>query len=172
MITKLKIGLLGATGVGKTSLMKRFVHSIFSDVYSTTIGVTIEVREVTRGDHKVQLVIWDLSGEDEFQCVQPAYLSGVAGYLVVVDGTRRGTVETGRLLETRVRETVDHAPFVVVVNKSDLITSWEVGPTDLEPLRELACGVVEASARTGAGVSNAFDHLVDGIFTRTLPRWT
>ncbi len=172
MIAKLKVCMIGATGVGKTSLVGRLVHSIFSETYRTTIGVQIEAYEVRRGDRKVQLIIWDLSGEDEFQSVQPAYVSGSAGYLLVVDGTRRETVDTGLALEARVREAAADAPFVVVVNKADLVASWEVGPADLEPLRQRASGLVETSARSGVGVPHAFELLVDEILNRMFPRWT
>lgn len=169
MITKLKVCLIGATSVGKTSLVGRLVRSIFSETYSTTIGVKIEAHEVRRGDCTVQLVIWDLSGEDEFQGVQPSYVSGSAGYLLVVDGTRRDTVHTAIALEERVRERVGSVPFVVVVNKADLAALWDVRPVDLEPLRQRAWSVVEASARTGVGVSAAFEQLVEAIFTRMNP---
>jgi hypothetical protein len=172
MITKLKVCMIGATAVGKTSLVGRLVHSMFSETYRTTIGVQIEAYEVQRGDHQVQLIIWDLSGEDEFQSVQPAYVSGSAGYLLVIDGTRHETVETGRVLEARVRQTTGHVPFVVVVNKADLVASWSVRPADLEPLRQRASGVVETSARSGVGVREAFEQLVDAILARTFPQWT
>jgi small GTP-binding protein len=171
-MTKLKVCMIGATGVGKTSLVGRLVHSIFSEIYRTTIGVQIEAYEVRRGAHKVQLIIWDLSGEDEFQSVQPAYISGSAGYLLVVDGTRRETVDTGLALDARVREAAGDVPFVVVVNKADLVASWEVRPVDLDPLRLRASGVVETSARSGIGVLQAFELLVDGIFSRRSSRWT
>jgi small GTP-binding protein len=170
MITKLKVCMIGATGVGKTSLVGRLVHSIFSEIYRTTIGVQIEAHEVRRGDHKVQLIIWDLSGEDEFQSVQPAYVSGSAGYLLVVDGTRRETVDTGLALEARVRQAAGNVPFVVVVNKADLVASWEVRPADLEPLRQHASGVIETSARIGSGVPEAFEQLIDEILSRMFPR--
>ncbi|HEY5948572.1 MAG TPA: Rab family GTPase [Kofleriaceae bacterium] len=172
MITKLKVCLIGATGVGKTSVTGRFVHSIFSDTYRTTIGVKIETQEVRRGDRVVQLVIWDLSGEDEFQSVQTSYVAGSAGFLLVVDGTRRATVDTGRILVGRVRETAGNIPFVVLVNKADLVASWDVRHEDLAPLRERAFAVVETSARTGAGIQESFDQLVDAIFARMDPRWS
>jgi small GTP-binding protein len=176
MTTKLKIALIGATSVGKTSLASRYVHSIFSDRYRTTIGVKIETKEVKHGEQSVRLVIWDLSGEDEFQSVQPSYVSGAAGYLLVIDGTRRETVETGIVLVSRMRERVGNVPFVVVVNKADMVASWQVSPRDLEPLKKLAYAIVETSARTGAGVEQAFETLVDGIFAQLSPQreaqWT
>ena len=172
MITKIKVCMIGATGVGKTSLSSRFVHSIFSETYRTTIGVKIESREVRRGDRVVQLVIWDLSGEDEFQSVQPAYVAGAAGYLLVVDGTRRATVETGQALTARLCDALGNVPFVLVVNKVDLVASWEVRPSDLEPLRDHASAVVQTSARSGVGVCEAFEQLADEIFARTDQKWT
>lgn len=172
MTTKLKVCLIGATRVGKTSLTRRFVHSIFSDGYHTTIGVKIETREVQRGSRAFKLVIWDLSGEDEFQHVKAAYLAGAAGYLLVVDGTRLETVETARILVARVRDVVGNAPCVVVANKADLRAAWEVQQSDLDRLREHAAAIVETSARSGAGVGEAFDQLVDAIIGPTEQPWT
>ncbi len=169
--TKCKVCLIGATGVGKTSLTQKFVHSIFSESYRTTIGVQIEGREVKRGDRRVQLVIWDLSGEDEFQTVQPAYISGAAGYLMVVDCTQSSSVDAARLLLARARRSAPHAPFVLVVNKIDLEALSEIQPTDLDPLRERAYAIVETSARSGVGVTEAFEKLVDAILERGSVLW-
>lgn len=170
MITKLKVCLIGATGVGKTSLVARYVHSIFSEVYRTTIGVKIESIEVTRGDRVVQLVIWDISGEDEFQSVQSSYVSGSAGYLLVLDGTRRDTVDMAVTLMRRVRDIAGNIPFVAVLNKEDLAASWELRPEDLQTIEQSAVAVVRASARTGACVQSAFERLVDGILEQLEPR--
>jgi small GTP-binding protein len=169
MITKLKVCLIGATGVGKSSLAARYVHSTFSDAYMTTIGVKIETVDVTRSGRTAHLVIWDLSGEDEFQNVQPSYLAGSAGYLLVIDGTRRSTVDTGIMLARRVRAVSATAPFVVVVNKADLVASWEVDPADLRSLEQLAYAVVQSSARTGDGVDDAFNLITDAIFEQLSP---
>jgi small GTP-binding protein len=162
-MTKVKICLIGATGVGKTSLTSRYVHSSFSESYLTTIGVKIETRKTRRADYELQLVIWDMSGEDEFQTVQASYLMGASGYLLVIDGTRRGTAQTARGLAQRVRDAAGGIPFVLVINKADLAASWEVEQVDTEPLDRKAYARVETSARTGAGVGKAFDLLVDAI---------
>jgi len=162
MTEKLKVCLVGATGVGKTSLVARYVRSIFSDVYQTTIGVAIERRDVQRGDTLVQLVIWDLSGEDDFQNVQPAYLRGAAGYALVIDGTRPETVDAAMMLEARVRSALGAVPFVVAVNKSDLELTWQIGGA-LDALRDRGWRLVSTSAKTGAGVEGMFTALVDEI---------
>jgi hypothetical protein len=75
---RLKICLLGATAVGKTSLARRFVEGVFSDRYLTTVGVRIDKRVVRIDGQEIHLIVWDLSGEDEFAQVQTRYLRGAS----------------------------------------------------------------------------------------------
>ena len=104
MIQK-KICLLGGFGVGKTSLVSRYVHSIFSDKYLTTVGVKIDKKSVTLDGTVVDLVIWDIYGQDDYQKVRMSYLRGAAGYLLVADGTRRSTLDTALALHDSAQAT-------------------------------------------------------------------
>jgi small GTP-binding protein len=149
--------------VGKSSLVARYVESIFSDTYHTTIGVKIETRTVRRPLGTVDLVLWDISGEDEFQTVQASYLRGARGYMLVVDGTRRQTLDVAIMLEARVRSVVSFVPSVAVLNKADLVGEWEIGSRDLETIRAREWDVVKSSAKTGAGVEEAFNRLADRV---------
>jgi nucleoside-triphosphatase THEP1 len=63
MIQK-KVCMVGTSGVGKTSLVAKFVHSIFSDKYLTAVGVKIDKKTVTVDGNEVMLMIWDLAGDD------------------------------------------------------------------------------------------------------------
>ena len=101
MIRK-KICVLGAFAVGKTSLVARFVESIFSEKYLTTVGVKISRKVLQVGNQEWQLMLWDLAGEDEFLQLRPSYLRGSSGYLLVVDGTRRTTLDMAVSLQQRV----------------------------------------------------------------------
>lgn len=166
MAEKMKVCVVGASGVGKTSLVARYVNSVFSEDYLRTIGVKIDSRRVARGDRVVDLILWDLSGEDELQNMQPAYLRGAAGYLLVIDGTRLETLDTAVALEARVRETIGGAPFIVLLNKADLEESWEVGPPQRALLAEKGWTLIETSAKTGEGVEHAFDALLEAILAR------
>jgi len=98
MIQK-KICMLGSFAVGKTSLVSRYVTSIFSDKYLSTVGVKVDKKVITVAEEEVTLVLWDLYGEDGFQTVQKSYLRGAAGYLLVVDGTRFETFAAARELQ-------------------------------------------------------------------------
>jgi small GTP-binding protein len=160
---KAKVCLIGATAVGKSSLVARYTRSVFSERYQTTIGVRIESRFVERPAETIELVVWDLSGEDEFQNVQPAYLRGAWGYLLVVDGTRRETMDVASVLEERVRAAVGPVPFVVVLNKADLVAHWEIDRVDIERMTRRGWQLVEASAKSGVGVEEAFNRLVDAM---------
>jgi small GTP-binding protein len=166
MAEKMKVCVIGASGVGKTSLVGRYVNSVFSEDYLKTIGVKIDSRRVSRGERVVDLILWDLSGEDEFQNLQPAYLRGAAGYLLVIDGTRPKTLDTAVALEARARETIGGAPFIVLLNKADLRESWKVGPAEEASLAAKGWTLIETSAKTGEGVEHAFDALLDAILAR------
>lgn len=160
MIQK-KICLLGAFAVGKTSMVSRFVRSIFSEKYHTTVGVKIDKKEMTLGDTPITLMLWDLHGEDEFQKVRMSYLRGASGYLLVVDGTRKDTLDRALMLHQAVQQTLGEIPYILVVNKSDLSDDWEIEEAVLDDLTARQWEIVKSSAKTGEGVEYAFQSLTE-----------
>jgi small GTP-binding protein len=158
MIQK-KICLLGSFAVGKTSLIRRFVESIYSEAYHTTVGVKIDKGVVRHNDSDVTLVLWDLYGEDEFQKMRWSYLRGAAGYLLVADGTRRNTLEKAFQLEQRIREEIGEIPFIFVINKADLAQDWELDPAMESQLTARNWTILRSSAKTGENVDEAFSQL-------------
>jgi small GTP-binding protein len=155
-----KICMLGAFAVGKTSLVARFVESIFSDRYHTTVGVKIEKKTLQVSGQQWNLIVWDLAGEDEFMQIRMSYLRGSSGYLLVADGTRRSTLEAALNIQQRVQESIGNAPFVLVLNKADLAEEWELGHDTIEELSKQGWTCLKASAKTGLGVEEAFLSLV------------
>lgn len=153
--------MLGAFATGKTSLVARYVKSIFSEKYQSTIGVKIDKKTLEVDGREVSLVLWDLAGEDDFVVVQMRYLRGAAGYLLVVDGTRPDTLETALLLRRRVVHEVGELPYVLVLNKCDLVDQWRVGEGDdgLLGLDEFAVATLRTSAKSGDAVEEAFTEL-------------
>jgi small GTP-binding protein len=148
--------MLGGFGVGKTSLVSRFVHSVFSDKYLTTVGVKIEKKSLTLETQQVDLIVWDIHGDDEFQKVRMSYLRGAGGYLLVADGTRRSTLDTALALAESAERTIGRVPFLLLINKTDLAGSWEM---DDVVLARLGWRIMRTSAKTGAEVEKAFNAL-------------
>lgn len=154
-----KVCMMGAFAVGKTSLVRRFVHSTFGEKYFSTVGVSIDRKETPVGDAVHTLILWDIAGRDGTGRQTPAsYLRGAAGYVLVADGTRRETLREARAVRA-VSPALDDLPFVLMVNKSDLRDGWEIEPADLELWSAEGADVVLTSAKTGAGVEEAFARL-------------
>jgi small GTP-binding protein len=151
-----KICMLGAYAVGKTSLVARFVRSIFSEKYHSTVGVKIDKKTVTIGEQEASLILWDLAGEDELYQVRMSYLRGSAGYLLVADGMRRSTLEKAIELQQRAENEIGKVPFILVINKLDLIENWEITEADVSGLSGREWQVVSTSAKTGVGVEEVF----------------
>jgi small GTP-binding protein len=133
-----KICMLGVFAVGKTSLVTRFVNSSFSAKYHTTVGARIEKGALQLGGKEWHLIIWDLAGEDEFLQIRLSYLRGCSGYLLVADGTRRGTLDAAVKIQQRVCDAIGDVPFVLMLNKSDLADEWEVAERSIEALSKRA----------------------------------
>ncbi len=158
MIQK-KICMVGGFAVGKTSLVQRFVHSIFSEKYKTTVGVKIDKKVMNVNRQDLTLILWDLHGEDDFQELQRSYLRGTSGYFLVVDGTRPVTLDRARHLQQAVEETIGVVPFVLLLNKSDLEPEWGLVEADVNELSSRGWALQKTSANIGMGVEEAYNSL-------------
>jgi len=154
-----KICLLGSFAVGKTSLAARFLDRPFQGRYLTTIGVRVDRLLLEIHGRQMMLMIWDLAGEDRFQKVENAYLRGSAGYLLVVDGTRRATLDQALQLHARARAQLGPVPFSLLLNKSDLEPQWDLDPSALAGPQSEGWRIERTSALTGAGVEPALRSL-------------
>ncbi len=135
--------------------MRQFVHTIFDEKYHSTIGVLIEKKEIPVGERIVNLMIWDVAGEEEFQEIPTSFIKGAAGCLIVADGTRPETLDTGEIIRERVRETLGDVPQILLVNKCDLEDQW-APPDDLRAF-------IATSAKNGQGVEDAFSELAERV---------
>jgi small GTP-binding protein len=156
-----KIILVGHFGVGKTSLVKQFVHSIFSDKYLTTIGVSIEKKQLIVGNTKLTFLIWDLAGEETVARLNGTYFKGSSGAIYVFDLTRPDTYEA---LSQKLKELPEKAgkpmPVLAVGNKRDLMTDSAME----EVKAQLDCTpFAYTSAKTGLHVDDTFMELARQI---------
>ena len=151
--------MLGSFAVGKTSLVARFVHRIFSEKYHTTVGVRIDRKELAVAEESVRLLLWDIHGDDEFQKIRASYLRGMSGYLLVADGMRSNSLETAIELHQLAKSTVGDVPFILLLNKSDLKPEWQLDTSKVGELVDAGWQIRETSAKSGANVEEAFEQL-------------
>ena len=166
MLTK-KICMLGAYAVGKTALVQRYVHSIFSDNYFSTVGVKISKKVVSLEEQDLILVLWDLEGKDDYVDVKINYLRGSMGFFVVADGTRRETLDTALTLRTLAIDLIGPVPHALLVNKADLLPSWEIEEPQLLALEGQGVPVLKTSAKLGLTVDEAFTSLARAMHGTT-----
>ena len=165
MLTK-KICMLGSFSVGKTSLVTRFVQSIYSAEYLTTVGVKVDKKVMKVDGQQVTLMLWDLAGDDDFQRMNVNFLRGSAGILYVADGTRPATLDAVLDLRERVRANLGELPAVLAVNKSDLADVWLIDESQLEELRQAGWSVRKTSAKDGVNVDESFSELASRLLSQ------
>ena len=155
--------MVGAFATGKTSLVAQFVHSIFSEKYQTTVGVKIDKKIVNIEDKDINFIIWDIHGEDDFQEIRYSYLRGSSGYVLVVDGTRKNTLDKAIELQQRIQLNIGKVPFIIVINKADIADAWEIDDKDIQQIKKRNWTFIKTSAKTGLGVEELFQTLARKI---------
>ncbi len=160
MIQK-KICMVGVYGTGKTCLVQQFVHSIFSVKYLSTVGVKIDRKQVKVGEEDVTLLLWDLEGRDGTRDITPSYIRGAHGIIYVADGTRRETVDQLSDIRSIVTEALGEIPSIIALNKIDLESEWKLAPEEESVAGGAGLHRLRTSAKTGAGVEEAFQWLAE-----------
>lgn len=177
MISK-KICFIGDYGVGKTSLIRRFVDRQFSDQYLSTLGVKIsrklvEIATENSAELPIQLMIWDLEGRTKFHAITPSYLQGASGAVIVADLNRTDTIAR---VQDHIRLVTSINPkgvnIVIALNKSDLFdedTSAQLSKSDRFQNCDRVIETCLTSAKTGQNVDKIFQKLahsmMEGITT-------
>jgi len=166
-----KMCLIGDFGVGKTSLIRRFVDGQFSDKYLSTVGVKISRKTITpqiedktadNSTNDLQLLIWDLEGHTKFKAIAPSYLQGSRGALIVADVSRPETIERipehlGLFFSVNPQGCV-----IIALNKIDLIDpekAVELVQSSQSNYADKVLSVYSTSAKTGKYVETIFEHL-------------
>ena len=115
-----KICILGPPGVGKTSLILRFVNDVFNSDYRSTIGAQVMSKSVIANDIEVVLTIWDIAGQNTSRTLSKTHYIGSQGAMLVFDLERKETLDELGLWAVELEKAVGNIPLVLVGNKSDL----------------------------------------------------
>ena len=162
-----KVCMVGAFGVGKTSLVRRYVHQQFDERYHTTLGVKIDTRIVDTINEPIKLVLWDMEGADPFETDKrplariKSYLKGAHGLILVVDGTRPATVKTALGLYHDFCREFDYIPAILLANKADLTSEWRLDDSHFPD----SINVYHTSAMNGQNIEAAFTTIGEMLST-------
>ena len=175
-----KICLLGDEGVGKSSLIKRFVYNQFDDSYVRTIGTKISKKDIMmqgKDGKPVQLflMVWDIVGHKSSKKVPATYYAGVEGIIVVFDLTRPETFSDLDFWVNSIMSEKNYSPVVVLMgNKSDLKDQQKVTEEELQKMAsKLNAIYFLTSAKTGENVEEAFLKLGNELVLKhTGPGWS
>jgi small GTP-binding protein len=171
MTQRRKIMLLGDIGVGKTSIIRRFVLGRFEGTYRGTIGFdlfTFEVPDVGSATGEgLPVVIWDTDGNAGLNILrQDTYMRGTSAVLVVGDWSRPETHVVMVDIATSFRSAFPARPMLLVLNKADLVEGAPATPKILEPLIDDGVPFISASALTGDAIVTAFQEAGRAIVRR------
>ena len=160
-----KLVFLGEGGVGKTSLVGRYVYDSFEGDYLATIGAAMHTKPVKVDETLVKLVVWDIAGQDDFAQLRKAYYQNASGAFFVFDTTRPETVERiGEWIEA-LHSSTGKIPIVLLENKIDLESK-----IDQKKIKKLAkkhgFTVIRTSAKDDTNVEEAFTKMTRDILEK------
>ena len=161
-----KILLVGDSGVGKSSLVQRFVHDTFEEV-SPTVGVDFKLKYVDVDGKRLKLTVWDTAGQERFRTLTSSYYRGAHGVVFAYDITSEESFRNLRDVwqkEVDMYGTIANSVKIVIGNKIDREGERAIAREDgVAFAKEHGCLFLECSAKTKVRVAEAFDELVKGI---------
>src|SRR6266540_1568695 len=168
---KVKVCLVGEGAVGKTCLIRRFIHDQFDDRYISTLGAKVSKKEVVvaspRGDGEIaiDMTIWDIMGEKGFrELLKEAYFHGAQGILAVCDVTRKEKLGELDDWVAAVVKVTGKVPIEYLANKADLREQMVIKEADVKRAAEShGAPWMFTSAKTGDNVERAFAKLAQMI---------
>ncbi|KAI1899944.1 hypothetical protein AGOR_G00067140 [Albula goreensis] len=157
-LRELKVCLLGDTGVGKSSIVWRFVEDSFDPNINPTIGASFMTKTVQYQNELHKFLIWDTAGQERFRALAPMYYRGSAAAIIVYDITKEESFQT---LKNWVKELRQHGPPNIVVaiagNKCDLSDAREVTEKDAKDYADSIHAIfVETSAKNAININEVF----------------
>ncbi|MHA1233713.1 MAG: Rab family GTPase [Promethearchaeota archaeon] len=167
MVYRIKVIIIGEAGVGKTSLVKRFVSGHFTKDYRTSIGANLFIKELNlNSGNNVSIQIWDIAGQERWKKMRHLYYKGAHGALIVGDFTRENSFEQVKEFWNQdLNKYCDEIPKILIVNKVDLDSI--ISNNEIEKLAQAinVKTIIFTSAKNGQNVEKAFHQMAEAIIT-------
>lgn len=163
-----KIVVVGASSVGKSSLIKRLVQDIFIDLTTSTTGADYYSYNCIVNNEDTKLQIWDTAGQERFRSISKSYFRNAVGAVLVFDITNSDSFDQlTNWLNDLHNLCSTNAYIILIGNKSDLVEQRQIGESliqDFATRHQLH--YVETSAKTGANIKEAFSKLANEVVIR------
>ena len=167
----IKILTLGATQVGKTSIVLRYSEDKFNYNKIATIGIDFKIKIIKKGNERIKVSIYDTAGQERFQNIVKHYYKGANGVLLIYDITKRDTFKN---LDFWIKDLEDNSDidnlFIYLIgNKNDMEDKREVSWVEASNYaKEKKLPYIEVSAKTGNNIQKLFDEVIKGAMTKML----
>ena len=163
---KLKVVVVGDSGVGKTNLIKRFVTNTFSANSKATVGVEFISKSYRINDQVFKIEIWDTAGQERYKSITAAYYKGAKGALIVYDTTQKTSFENIDKWMSEIKEkSSKDMKLMIIGNKIDLKDERQVETDEaLAKAQILEAPIMETSALDATNVKEAFYDLLKEMF--------
>eukprot|EP00300_Choanocystis_sp_HF-7_P037529 c53702_g1_i1.p1 GENE.c53702_g1_i1~~c53702_g1_i1.p1 ORF type:complete len:203 (+),score=39.00 c53702_g1_i1:40-648(+) len=160
-----KVLLIGDAGVGKSSILLRFVDNTFSESIGSTIGVDFKAKIMTIQGQRIKLTIWDTAGQERFRTLTSSYYRGCQAIILVYDCSSRESFErlNGWLKEVELYATVNNPVKMLVANKVDKQDVQVDKDEGSQFARSKGMMFIQCSAKTKVGIHQAFEEVVQKI---------
>ena len=161
---KFKLMIIGNGGVGKTTLVNRYLTGLFAEG-TITIGVDFHIKAVEIDGKKVTLQIWDFAGEDRFRFLLPSYAKGANGVIFMFDITRYASLNSVNewldVFRKSFKEEEEEVPMIIVGGKLDLNERRTIPRSEAENIASefQFHDYLECSAKTGENVEDIFNKI-------------
>lgn len=166
---KIKVTVIGDGSVGKTSLIQRFTQGTFQTDYIKTIGAQLTNYKTEVDGYKIELIFWDIAGQDDFHFLRPSFYRASKAAIIVYSLERNDHGERSFKHITKwnsdVRQFCGDIPVVLFANKVDLINEETLDREKIQScVEELdLIGYYFTSAKTGQGLDEAYNSLIKKI---------
>uniref|UniRef100_A0A6B2LMN2 Uncharacterized protein n=1 Tax=Arcella intermedia TaxID=1963864 RepID=A0A6B2LMN2_9EUKA len=153
--------MIGDSGVGKSSILMRFVEKTFVESYVSTIGVDFKIQTIDINGTSVKLQIWDTAGQERFRTITQSFYRGAHGIMIVYDVTRRASfTNVTNWIQQIDKFSSDGAAKILIGNKADQASERQVSQQEAQELAShLHTSYLETSAKTSLNISRAFSDL-------------
>ena len=166
-----KIILIGSSGVGKSSILQRYIQKTFNDSYTSTIGVDFFMKTINIGEKSIKLQLWDTAGTEKFRSITTGYYRGADAAFVVFDLSSKSSFKTiDDWIDNyyKYKNPDSEKNVVLIGNKVDLVDKREITQEEVEDYVKMNNILYfETSAKEGKNIDECFNYIAEKLLKQS-----